>query len=232
MTIELLAGRVEVKVTRNSRARRYTLRVPQSGGPVLTLPARGSLREAEAFLNRHRGWLERRLSAQPAATAMADGGLVPVRGVPHRIVHRPEPRLVTRAGIEDGVPVLLVGGETAHLPRRVGDFLRREARKDLEAAVALHAGRLGVRAAAITLRDTRSRWGSCSSRRSLSFSWRLIMAPPEILASLAAHEVAHMREMNHGPRFWRLVEELDPDWERSDKWLKRNGPALHAVQVG
>ncbi|MCC6982617.1 MAG: M48 family metallopeptidase [Bauldia sp.] len=231
MTVELLAGRVEVKVTRNPRARRYTLRLPQSGGPVLTLPARGSLREAEAFLNRHRGWLERRLKARPAVTSVGPGAIVPIRGVPHRVVHRPGPRVATRTGLEDGEAVLVVGGEAGHLARRVGDLLRREARRDLEAAVALHAGRLGVRAAAITLRDTRSRWGSCSSRRSLSFSWRLIMAPPEILSSLAAHEVAHIREMNHGPRFWRLVEELDPDWERSDQWLKRHGPALHAVLV-
>jgi predicted metal-dependent hydrolase len=231
MTVELLAGRVEVKVTRNPRARRYTLRVPQRGGPVLTLPARGSVREAEAFLNRHRGWLERRLKARPAVTSIASGAIVPIRGVAHRVVHREGPRVATRTGVEDGEAVLLVGGDTAHVARRVGDFLKREAKRDLEAAVALHAGRLGVRAASITLRDTRSRWGSCSSRRTLSFSWRLIMAPPEILSSLAAHEVAHIREMNHGPRFWRLVEELDPEWESSDKWLKRNGPALHAVQV-
>ena len=232
MTVELLRGRVEVKVVRNARARRYTLRLPQSGGPVLTLPARGSIREAEDFLQRHRGWLERRLSSRPALNAVTAGAYVPIRGVPHRVAHQPGLRVLTRAGVEDGEAVLIVGGEAGHVARRVADYLRREARTDLEAAVALHAGKLGLRATAITLRDTRSRWGSCSSRRSLSFSWRLIMAPPEVLASLAAHEVAHMREMNHGPRFWRLVAELDPDWESADKWLKRNGPGLHAVQVG
>lgn len=232
VTLELLRGRVAVKVVRNPRARRYTLRLPQSGGPVLTLPWRGSIREAEAFLNRQRGWLERRLNSRPALNAVTAGSYVPIRGVPHRVVHVAGARTLTRASVEDGQAVLAVGGEAAHLARRVGDFLKREARKDLEAAVAIHGGKLGVRAAAISLRDTRSRWGSCSIRRSLSFSWRLIMAPPEVLSSLAAHEVAHMREMNHGPRFWRLVEELDPDWEKADKWLKRNGPGLHAVQVG
>jgi predicted metal-dependent hydrolase len=109
------------------------------------------------------------------------------------------------------------------------DWLKREARRDLEAAVARHVAALGKQPFALRVGDAKSRWGSCSARRVLTFSWRLILAPPHVLDYLAAHEVAHLAEMNHGARFWALVRQLDPKHEAARTWLKRHGGDLHAV---
>lgn len=226
----LVAGTpVEVALRRNARARRYTLRVrAASRDVVLTLPAHGSLREARAFAERHVGWIEQRLARLPQTVDFTPGAVIPLRGVPHRIVHRPGARgtVWAEAGPE-GEPLLCVAGEEAHVARRIGDFLKREARRDLAAASQRHAAALGVRISRITLRDTASRWGSCSSTGALSYSWRLILAPPHVLDYLAAHEVAHRREMNHGPRFWATVERLFPAYEEAEVWLKRRGAELH-----
>ena len=126
-----------------------------------------------------------------------------------------------------GDPVIVVSTEAPHVTRRVREFLEAEARKDLAAAVQRHTAALGVTAKRITVRDTKSRWGSCSARGTLSFSWRLIMAPAFVLDYLAAHEVAHLRELNHSHRFWRLVFELCPRTEEAERWLKHHGSELH-----
>jgi predicted metal-dependent hydrolase len=155
---------------------------------------------------------------------------VPLRGVPHRIVHRGGARgLVRVATGEDGTPELQAAGELPHLERRLTDFFKAEAKRDLVVAVARHAGRLGKPVKRIVVRDQTSRWGSCSSSAVLSFSWRLVLAPPWILDYLAAHEVAHLAEMNHGPRFWHILKDLCPETDRAKAWLRANGVALHAM---
>jgi predicted metal-dependent hydrolase len=216
-------------VKQASRANRYSLRLPPGGGdPVLTLPMNGRFTEALEFVHRHRPWLAERLARRPDTVPFVNGSIVPIRGTETRIVHRPETSRGATQIIDapDG-PQLIVTGTAEHLARRVLDFLRREARKDLEAAVAVHTGRLGVTAANMRLKDTRSRWGSCTAKGELAFSWRVIMAPPHVLDYLAAHEVAHIRELNHSHRFWRLVRETCPDMDRGQAWLKKNGSRLH-----
>ena len=147
------------------------------------------------------------------------------------IVHVPERRgTVTIGRKEDGTPALFVHGEREHLPRRLADFLKKQAKKDIEALVLKHATAINKRAKSVRFRDTSSRWGSCTSDGKLSFSWRIMMAPKPIINYLVAHEVAHLRQMNHGPKFWKLCEELCPDTERCKDWLKRNGNALQAIQ--
>ncbi len=223
---------VRVALNWNRRARRYTLRLAGSvREPVLTIPARGNLTEARAFLDRHVGWLEARLAALPAALPLADGALVPLRGEPLRVAHRPGRGLV-RVERGDGEALLVVHGDAAHLPRRIADFLKREARTDFEAATARHAKALGVSVKAVRLGDPRSRWGSCSSSGTIAYSWRVVMAPPEVLDYLVAHEVAHLREMNHSPRFWALVRQQCPDMDDAKAWLTRHGAGLHAVGAG
>ena len=123
--------------------------------------------------------------------------------------------------------MIVVGGAAEHCARRLTDFLKREARADFEAAVARHAARLGVSIARVQVKDTTSRWGSCSSSGALAFSWRLILAPPSVLDYLAAHEVAHRREMNHGAAFWRHTRMLAPHTDEAEAWLKANGAGLH-----
>jgi hypothetical protein len=227
-TLRLTAEEVVVQLRRNPRARRYTLRVrAATRDVVLTVPARGTLPEALDFARRHAGWVEVRLARLPERVAFAPGALLPLRGTPHRIIHRPGARGTVWTGSEDGEAALFVAGDGAHVARRVGDFLKREARRDLVEAAQRHASALGVSLARVTLRDTASRWGSCSGAGALSFSWRLILAPPSVLDYLAAHEVAHRREMNHGPRFWATVDALFPERHAAEAWLKKHGAGLH-----
>ena len=154
---------------------------------------------------------------------------MPLRGVPHRIAHRHGARgtVWTETDAGNGERLLCVAGHAPHIDRRIGDFLRREAKRDLEVASLRYAHALGLAVRRVTVRDQSSRWGSCSTTGMLSFSWRLILAPSHVLDYLAAHEVAHLVEMNHSAKFWRLVQRLCPDHERAKAWLDVHGADLH-----
>jgi predicted metal-dependent hydrolase len=218
-----------VRLRRHRQARRYTLRIQAASREVvLTMPPRGSLKEARAFAEKHGGWIAARLRRLPEASPFAPGRALPLRDVPHRIVHRPHARGTVWTDIAaDGERLLCVAGDRPHLPRRVGDFLQREAKRDLEAACRRHAADMGVTLKRVSVRDQISRWGSCSTTGVLSFSWRLILAPPFVLDYLAAHEVAHLKEMNHSPRFWRLLQRHCPAMHRAKVWLDVHGTDLH-----
>ena len=220
-----------VNVKRHKQARRYTLRIQAATREVLlTMPPRGSLREARAFAEQHGGWIASRIARMPEAVPFAHGAIVPLRGIDRRICHRKGERgtVWTEAEANSGIENLIcVAGEEAHVRRRVGDFLKREAKRDLDTASRRHADRLGVKIERISVRDTSSRWGSCSASGALSFSWRLIMAPPPVLDYLAAHEVAHIVEMNHSRKFWRILNELCPDMHQHKVWLDVHGGDLH-----
>jgi predicted metal-dependent hydrolase len=142
-------------------------------------------------------------------------------------VHRRASRGTVWVEANGSERLLCVAGEAPHVDRRVADFLKREAKRDLEAASRRYAARLGVAIKRISVRDQSSRWGSCSTNGVLSYSWRLILAPPYVLEYLAAHEVAHLVEMNHSPRFWRLVDSLCPVVSRAKAWLDSHGTDLH-----
>ena len=218
-----------VQLRRHRQARRYTLRIQATTREVvLTIPPRGTVKEASAFAQKHGGWIAARLGRLPEAIRFANGIIIPLRGVPHRIAHRRNVRgtVWTETG-DDGERMLCVAGDAPHVDRRVGDFLRREAKRELEAASKRHAAELGVAIRRISVRDQASRWGSCSTAGVLSYSWRLILAPSFVLNYLAAHEVAHLLEMNHSGRFWRLVQRLCPDHERAKVWLDIHGSDLH-----
>jgi len=217
-----------IAVRRSAQARRYTLRLrPSRQDLVLTMPQRGSLRSAQEFAERHRGWIAEKMARLPQTIPFADGAIVPLRGLDHRIVHQPQPRGLVRVCAEAGGFELHVFGELAHISRRISDFLRREARKDLAAAVARHSATLNLPVRSISLKDTRSRWGSCSSRGALNFSWRLILAPAYVLDYLAAHEVAHLKHMDHSDAFWAVTRQLCPAMDVAERWLKQHGASLH-----
>jgi predicted metal-dependent hydrolase len=222
-----------VRLRRHRQARRYTLRIAAATREViLTIPPRGTLKEAREFAQKHGGWIAARLGRLPEAVRFAHGILVPLRGTPHRIVHRAGVRgtvWVETDGANE--PLLCVAGEAPHVDRRVGDFLRREAKRDLETASLRFAAALGVGIRRVAVRDQASRWGSCSSTGVLSYSWRLILAPAFVLNYLAAHEVAHLAEMNHSARFWRLVQGLCPDHQRAKVWLDVHGGDLHRYEL-
>lgn len=219
----------EVELRRRPAARRLTLRVSGSSGAIaLTLPPKAPLAMAQSFLDAHSGWIAARVARLPERLPFTPDAAIPLRGVPHRIVHRPGIRKAAYATRDEaGEPILVVAGDLDAVPGRVRRFLAAEAQADLAICVARHTATLGRPAARVTIRDTRSRWGSCSSTGALSFSWRLILAPPLVLDYLAAHECAHLKELNHSHRFWRIVHDLCPATDEAERWLKRNGSGLH-----
>jgi len=224
-SLSLMDGSVPVRVSTHPRARRIALRIDPHGDAVdLVLPPRSSLARALAFLEANRAWLERRLRALPPRTAFVDGALVPVLGVPHAIRHIAGARGRGAVWIEG--QTIHVSGDPAHLARRVRDHLREEAKRELMARARRMAQSIERKVLRVTVRDTRTRWGSCAASGSLAFSWRLILAPEEVLDYVVAHEVAHLVHMNHGKRFWRLVERLCPGAERQRRWLNRNRAQL------
>jgi predicted metal-dependent hydrolase len=217
-----------VQLRRHRQARRYTLRIHSaSRAVVLTMPPRGSVKQAREFAQKHGGWIAARLTRLPEPAPFAEGTVLPLRGLDHRIVHRPDKRGTVWIETQGEQRHLCVAGAGPHLARRIKDFLMREAKRDLEAASWRAASKLGVAIKRVSIRDQSSRWGSCSTTGVLSYSWRLILAPPFVLDYLAAHEVAHVIEMNHSRRFWRLVERIYPDVARAKAWLDVNGANLH-----
>lgn len=211
-----------IALRRSARARRMTLRVPRTGGdPVLTLPPRVSLGEGRAFAEAQAEWLRRATSRQIVAQRVETGALLPVAGCVLRVTPFP----IRNTRIEGDA--LLIPQNRPAAPV-VQAFLKHLALQRLRTACDGFSSALGREYRTIALRDTRSRWGSCSSDGRLMFSWRLAMAPPEVLDYVAAHEVAHLAHMDHSPRFWAQVEALFPRHKPYRDWLRQNGNQLLA----
>jgi predicted metal-dependent hydrolase len=216
------APAIDIRVRRSGRARRFVLRVAGRGaGPVLTMPTGAPIAEARRFASSQEAWLRRTLAALPGTAVVTQGTRLPIEGREALVV------LGERCRLDPASGLLTLPGPLARLPAQAAAFLRERARAACHAAVVEFAGAIGRRHGAITLRDPRSRWGSCTSRGDLMFSWRLAMAPPQVLRYVAAHEVAHLAEMNHSARFWAVVARLDPDHAAARDWLRRQGAELH-----
>jgi len=228
MTID--GQRVALRRVVHPRARRVSVRVcPVKRVAIATAPSHRLLKLAEAFATERVGWIARELARLPQNVTLIPGATVPLRGVMYELVYE---RGRGAARFEPGpqAPRLVVPAPDPDLfEGRVMRFLKSEARKDLTARVAAHAALLGVTPAAIQVKDLRSRWGSCSVGGVLAFSWRVVLAPAFVLDYLAAHEVAHLREMNHSRRFWTQVRRCMPDYERGQSWLRDHGASLHSV---
>jgi predicted metal-dependent hydrolase len=192
---------------------------------IVTLPPRASFAAGREVLHTHRDWVAERLARLPRPISIGPGAAVPIDGRPHRIVHRPEMR--GTAWLQDGE--IHVAGDAAFIARRVNDWLRTLARKRLGALAAQKAGTAGLVPRRIVIKDTSSRWGSCTAKGALMFSWRLVMAPPEVQDYVVGHEVAHLQHMNHGKAFWALVHQLTPHRAFADAWLAAHGPGLMRV---
>ena len=236
-----------ILLRRSWRARRFSLQVSEARrGAILTMPLYSSYAEADEFLSRHLDWLKERVAGLSEPVPFTHGAVVPLRGYAHVLRFAGSVRqrgVVWIESAEDAKPApawpqgarlslrrlprLTVAGEFDHAPRRLLDWLKRQAHLDLRARVGVHAARLDLEPSRIYVRDQTTRWGSCSTSGALSFSWRLVLAPPFVLDYLAAHEVAHLAHMNHGPRFWSLVEKTMPRHEEARAWLRKHGASLH-----
>lgn len=229
MSIRLLRGDPPVAVTlrRSARARRFSLRVSRIDGKVtLSMPAHARESEALAFAQGHADWIRRTQERNGPRIGVSLGTQVPVQG--RLLTLTPAP---VRAARVDG-DRLLLPADPERTALRAAAYLRLLARQQLQAASDHYAAQVGRSFRSITLRDTRSRWGSCTSDGRLMYSWRLILAPQPVLAYVAAHEVAHLAEMNHSPAFWAIVRRLMPEYETHRRWLKARGNQLHQYDFG
>ncbi|MGY6632331.1 MAG: M48 family metallopeptidase [Alkalilacustris sp.] len=210
-----------LRLRADPRARRFSLRVAHGDGRItLTFPPHAGREAALAFAREREAWLRTTLAGLPRAVVVTPGIRLPVLGNPlelvgtsHRTVRQDGERLLVPTGLNCGPAV--------------AGYLRSLARTHLQASCRTHAALIQRDPTAIVLRDTRSRWGSCTAAGRLMFSWRLALAPVPVLDYVAAHEMAHLREMNHGPEFWRLVGRLCPGWRTHRLWLRRHGATLH-----
>lgn len=227
--IDIGGETVPVKVSYNNRAKRYGLRIPNARPvPVLTIPRFGNLKTGQKFLDSNIEWLSERLSKKPKTIALSPHTIIPYSGIDHRLISTGELRGRIETVLQDGEWCLAIPGDEEHFERRLTDWLKKKAKIALGEACDYHAKRLGLTYRSISVRDQRTRWGSCSSQARLNFSWRLILAPADVLDYVAAHEVAHLEEMNHGAKFWALVERTCPDMDKHRYWLRENGAKLHA----
>jgi len=235
-TVELIDGRrVDVQLMVNPRARRISVRIdPTRRMAIAVAPSKRYLKRAAQFASERGWWIAQELARLPAMITLLPGAMAPLRGVMHELAYEPG-----RAGARiepglhpDGPPRLVTPAPDMDLfAGRLLRFLKAEAKSDLSARVAQYTEALGVSAQRLQVKELRSRWGSCTSDGVLAFSWRVVLAPPFVLDYLAAHEVAHLKEMNHSRRFWAQVKKALPDFERGRAWLDAHGAALHAIGV-
>lgn len=226
--LALGAEQLEVVFRRHAKARRLVLRLnPEGTAALVTVPPGVSRTQALDFARRSSAWLEQRLEQRGDNIALRPGSIIPLRGQGHEIRH-----IASRRGTvvaDPAAAIIYVPGESAHVPRRLLDWLKAAARQELAEASRKYAGAMQVSYRRITIRDQRSRWGSCSAAGDLSYSWRLILTPGFVLDYVAAHEVAHLKHMDHGQGFWRLVIGQCPHASKARKWLAANGQDVHRV---
>lgn len=216
-------GEIPLELRRKRGTRRLTLRYePISEIAVLTLPYGVSTSEGLAFARSRVSWLTKVMAEHPPRIPLAAGVTLPVLGREYTVHHTPGRGLIA---LEDNI--LRVYGEEAFIARRLRDYLIARLRGEIEARAELCARALEVKIRRIQLRDTTSRWGSCTTGGRLSFSWRLIFAPAFVLDYMVCHEVAHLREMSHNARFWRIVAEICPHHQKGRDWLNDHGHTLY-----
>lgn len=225
-----LDGGATLRLSVNPRARRLSVRIDaRAGEAVAVAPSERKLAEVVAFARSRAGWIVERLAARPEGSPLAPGAVVPVQGRPTRLVATGGAGAARLTETPDG-PVILSGGEGEAFSRRVENLFRRLAREALTARTDHHLRTLGQRPVRLSIVDTHSRWGSCSPHnRSIRYSWRVVLAPPQVLDYLAAHEVAHLVHADHSPAYWAVVQRLVGDHRPFRQWLRDHGAALHAV---
>jgi predicted metal-dependent hydrolase len=218
-----LCAPLPVVISKRRGARNMVLRFqPVAHTLALTLPWHVSVKRGLKFIEEKRGWVLTQIETQPEKIPFADGKIIPILGRNYHLIHVGGRGVVHIEGEK-----ILVPGDISFMKRRVQEWLKKYALEEIQKNAEQKAAAIGARIRKISLRDTRSRWGSCTRSGNLSFSWRLVFAPPEILDYLVAHEVAHLKHLNHGPAFWRLVAKLCPHWQESRRWIKRHGKELY-----
>jgi predicted metal-dependent hydrolase len=221
--LRIEGAQVPLLIKRSTRARRLRLKIRYPCAVEVTLPNALSLKKALTFVMEQGPWITQNIQKLAPVIKVAPGNLIPVLGEPHEIIHQPKARgTVWR---EEGQ--IFVTGERPHVSRRVKDWSHQQLKILLRQMCDQFAEQLDVSVGRITVRDQKSRWGSCSSKGNLNFSWRLYLMPEYVISYVAAHEVSHLRYMDHSPQFWATVAEICPQMETAKAWLKKNGSSVH-----
>ena len=218
---------IPLALTRNHRAKRYLLRLLPDGSVRLTIPRRGSVVQGRRFAERNVEWLGRQLERLPAHPIKPKQWLVGTE-----ILFRGEP-VKLEAGVNGESNLIRFGGEAVKVTGHDADLrpaierhLWRLAEKELPPKVLEYTALHQLPVHRISVRNQRSRWGSCSRRGTISLNWRLIQTPAFVRDYILIHEIMHLREMNHSSRFWREVERSCPDYETAERWLKQHSSLL------
>lgn len=221
-TLDLYGQAIPLRVRRHARARQLILRIDEAtGGAMVTIPTRTPIRDGIALARRKSAWIEAQLKRRVEPLAFAPGVELPFLGEPHMVRHNPGGRGVVREDLD-----ILVSGRPEHFARRLADWLKAQARTEMTTRAHAKAEQIDQRITRITVRDTRSRWGSCGQGQ-LNFSWRLVLAPAFVLDYVVAHEVAHLTHHNHGADFWTLTDSLTERMDEAKAWLSAHGRDLH-----
>ena len=244
--MRLAGGPLDYLLRRSRRARQLRVVVDPARGVVVTVPIRHALARVEEFLRSHESWLRRHLAANAqqharlaARRPFGPNGRILFQGQLHRVrvedaaAGARRSRVLRVGGADGGEIVLVLARADRRSPAAVLEpWLREQAAAAIDVEVSLHASAMGVTPAAVSIRDARTRWGSASLKGRLTFSWRLILAPPEALETVVIHELAHLRVFGHGPRFWSIVASRRPDHRQWRVWLREHSPELHATLDG
>ena len=236
MKITLLTGKTynleqefdfPLKVNKSARAKKLTLRIDSKERiVVLTLPRYCSQKKAFEFIKNHEEWVKTTLQKLPERRLFFNGEKISLFGKSLEIKHAPERRLGVKIEGEN----LLVSGEEEFMHRRIKDFIKKKAKDEFYKRSKKYAKKLGEEINDITIKDTKSRWGSCSSLNNLNYNWRISLAPDFVINYLMVHEVAHLKHQNHSGSFWQCVAKLCPDYEQGERWLKEHGKELYGYE--
>lgn len=231
MKITLLTGRtcdfsdvlgMEIKVVQVARSRRISLRIDEKQRiPVLSIPKFCSIKKAKIFILEHKDWIVDSLAKIPSKITLKNKDIISLGGKEIEICHD---RFRRGTSLENGV--LAVGGDECFLHRRVMDFAKKYAKNVLCEKTYEAAKKLDCKVHRITLKDTKSRWGSCSSKNNINYNWRVILAPEFVIDYLVCHEVSHLKYQNHSKEFWQCLADMCPNFEEGRYWLKTNGKEL------
>lgn len=236
MKITLLTGKtfdikqaldMEIKIIKSPAAKRLTLRIDAKERiPVLTIPSRCAAQKAVNFVNEHREWIEDNLAKIPVARRFEDGETISILGQNCTICHTPQ----SRRGTYIEGDKLYVSGDIEFLHRRICDYIKKTARKEFLKLSRQMAKKIGCQVKNVAIKDTKSRWGSCSTLDNINYNWRIALAPEFVILYLIAHEVSHLRHQDHSKEFWQCVKNLFPDCGKGRLWLKQHGKDLYLYE--
>ncbi len=234
MKITLLTGKtfdiseevgMDIKVVQSATSHKLTLKIdPKERCPVLSIPMFCTRKRAVRFVNENMGWIITGLKKLPERKYFSNGETISLFGQQITISHQEK----ARCGVRLEGDVLIVSGGAEFLHRRVKDYIKKEAEKEFFAMSAVLAGKINCKVNGVCIKDTKSRWGSCSSLNNINYSWRIALAPKYVIDYLMAHEVAHLKHQDHSTAFWRTVADLYPNWKQGHDWLKVRGKTLYA----